>query len=95
MLVYPITICFQILYHFTYGIRTLQQCFLSPLLAFVLISTYVINPTVHHNYFCFIYHFFLYLNVCGQEFLRRNGIALIVKKESKMQYLDATSKTTE
>ena len=31
----------------------------------------------------------------GQESLRRNGVALIVTKESKMQYLDATSKTRE
>ena len=29
---------------------------------------------------------------CGQESLRRNGVAIIVKKESKMQYLDAVSK---
>lgn len=55
MLLYLITICFQIiLYRFTYSVRTLQQCTsLSSLLAFVLISAYVINPTVHHNYFCF------------------------------------------
>ena len=26
---------------------------------------------------------------CGQESLRRNGVAIIVNKESKMQYLDA------
>ena len=32
---------------------------------------------------------------CGQESLRRNGVAIMVKKESKMQYLDAISKTTE
>ena len=32
---------------------------------------------------------------CGQEFLRRNGVAIIVIKESKRQYLDTTSKTTE
>ena len=32
---------------------------------------------------------------CGQESLRRNGVALLVKKESKMQYLDAISKMTE
>ena len=32
---------------------------------------------------------------CGQESLRRNGVAIIVKKESKMQYLDAVSKLTE
>ena len=32
---------------------------------------------------------------CGQESLRRIGVAIIVKKESEMQYLDAISKTTE
>ena len=32
---------------------------------------------------------------CGQESLRRNGVAIIVTKESKMQYLDAISVTTE
>ena len=32
---------------------------------------------------------------CGQECLRRNGVAIMVKKEPKMQYLDAISKTTE
>ena len=32
---------------------------------------------------------------CGQESLRRNGLALKIKKESKMQYLGAISKTTE
>ena len=32
---------------------------------------------------------------CGQEFLRRNGVALIVDKESEMQYLIAISKITE
>ena len=37
-------------------------------------------------------HFIYY---CGQEFLRRNGAALIVKKESEMQYLEAISKTRE
>ena len=36
-----------------------------------------------------------YIYYCGQESLRRNGVALIVNKESKMQYLGATSKTTE
>ena len=34
-----------------------------------------------------------YLYYCGQESLRRNGIAII--KESEMQYLDAISKMTE
>ena len=40
---------------------------------------------------CYIYH-------CGQESLRRDGVAISPKestKESKMQYLDAISKTTE
>jgi len=37
-----------------------------------------------------------YVYYCGQESLRRNGVALIVnKKESKMQYLGAISKITE
>ena len=36
-----------------------------------------------------------YVYYYGQESLRRNGVALIVNKESKMQYLDAISKTTE
>ena len=36
-----------------------------------------------------------YIYYCGQESLRRNGIAIIVKKGSKIQYLDAISKTTE
>ena len=36
-----------------------------------------------------------YLYYCGQESLRRNGVAIIVKKESEMQYLDAISKMTE
>ena len=30
-----------------------------------------------------------------QESLRRNGVTLMVIKESEMQYLDAVSKTTE
>ena len=37
-------------------------------------------------------HFIYY---CEQETLRRNGVAIMVKKESEMQYLDAISKTTE
>ena len=37
-------------------------------------------------------HFIYY---CGQESLRSNGVALIVNKESKMQYLNAISKRTE
>ena len=32
-----------------------------------------------------------YIYSYGQESLRRNGLAIIVKKESKMQYLDAIS----
>ena len=32
---------------------------------------------------------------CGQESLRRNGVASQSTKESEMQYLDAISKTTE
>ena len=36
-----------------------------------------------------------YIYYCGQESLRRNGVANMVNKESKMQYLDAISKTTE
>ena len=36
-----------------------------------------------------------YIYYCGQESLRRNGVALIVNKESKMQYLNAISKITK
>ena len=36
-----------------------------------------------------------YTYYCGQESFRRNGVALTVKKESKMQYLGAISKITE
>ena len=36
-----------------------------------------------------------YIYSCGQESLRRTGVAIVVKKESEMQYLDAISKTTE
>ena len=32
---------------------------------------------------------------CGQESLRRNGVAIRSTKESEMQYLDAISKTKE
>ena len=35
-----------------------------------------------------------YIYYCGQESLRRNGIALTMK-ESEMQYLGAVSKITE
>ena len=36
-----------------------------------------------------------YIYYGGQESLRRNGVALIVNKESEMQYLDSVSKMTE
>ena len=36
-----------------------------------------------------------YIYFCGQESLRRNGLAIMVTKRVKMQYLDAISKTTE
>ena len=36
-----------------------------------------------------------YIYYCGQESLRRNGVAIIVNKESEMRYLDAISKMTE
>ena len=36
-----------------------------------------------------------YIYYCGQESLRRNGEAIWSTKESKMQYLDAISKTIE
>ena len=36
-----------------------------------------------------------YIYYCGQESLRRNGVAIIVNKEPKIQYLDAISKMTE
>ena len=36
-----------------------------------------------------------YIYHCGQESLRRNGVAIMVNKESEMQYLDAISKMTE
>ena len=38
-------------------------------------------------------HYYIYY--CGQESLRRNRVAMIVNKESNMQYLDTTSKMTE
>ena len=37
---------------------------------------------------CYIYY-------CGQESLRRNGVALIVIKRVQMKYLDVISKMTE
>ena len=36
-----------------------------------------------------------YIYYCGQESVRRNGVAIMVNKKSEMQYLDANSKTTE
>ena len=36
-----------------------------------------------------------YIYYCGQESLRRNGVAIMVNKEPKMQYLGAISKMTE
>ena len=36
-----------------------------------------------------------YIYYCGQESLRRNGVAITVNKRVQMQYLDAISKTTE
>ena len=36
-----------------------------------------------------------YIYYCGQESLRRNGVAIMVNKQSEMQYLDAISKMTE
>ena len=36
-----------------------------------------------------------YIYLCGQESLRRNGIAIIVNKRVRNQYLDEISKTAE
>ena len=36
-----------------------------------------------------------YIYYCRQESLRRNGLAIMVIKESEIQYLDAISKTKE
>ena len=36
-----------------------------------------------------------YIYYCGQEFLRRNGVASESTKVSEMQYLDTISNTTE
>ena len=36
-----------------------------------------------------------YIYDCGQESFRRNGVAIMSKRASEMQYLDAISKTTE
>ena len=32
---------------------------------------------------------YLYIYYCGQEFLRRNGVAIMVNKRVQMQYLDS------
>ena len=42
-----------------------------------------LNPNDHYTYYC------------GQESLRRNGVAIQSTKKSEMQYLDTVSKTTE
>ena len=36
-----------------------------------------------------------YIYYCGQESLRRNGVAFKLTKESEMQYLGTISKTTK
>ena len=36
-----------------------------------------------------------YIYYCGQKSLRRNGVAIMVNKRVRNQYLDAISKTTE
>ena len=36
-----------------------------------------------------------YICYCGQESLKRNGVAIIVKNDSEMKCLDAISKMTE
>ena len=36
-----------------------------------------------------------YIYYCGQESLRRNGVAIMVNKRVRNEYLDAISKTTE
>ena len=36
-----------------------------------------------------------YIYYCRQKSPRRNGVAIMVKKEFEMQYLDAISKTIE
>ena len=36
-----------------------------------------------------------YIYYCRQESLRRSEVAIVSTKKSKMQYLDAISKTTE
>ena len=36
-----------------------------------------------------------YIYYCGQESLKRNGVAIMVNKRVRNAYLDAVSKTTE
>ena len=36
-----------------------------------------------------------YIYYCGQESLRRNGVAILVNKRVQMQYLGAISKMTQ
>ena len=36
-----------------------------------------------------------YIYYCGQEYLRRNGVAMIVNNKVRNRYLDAISKMTE
>ena len=36
-----------------------------------------------------------YIYFCGQESLRRNGVAITVNRESKMKHLGSISKNTE
>ena len=36
-----------------------------------------------------------YIYYCGQESLKRNGVALIINEESKKEYLGEISKITE
>ena len=36
-----------------------------------------------------------YIYYCGQESLRRNGVAIMVNKRTEMQFLGASSKMTE
>ena len=36
-----------------------------------------------------------YIYYCGQESLRRNGVAIMVNKRVEMQYMDAISKMAE
>ena len=36
-----------------------------------------------------------YIYYCGEESLRRNGVAIIVNKRIQKEYLDAISKMTE